>query len=583
MRSESTSPVRGSIRAGTVPPVPPARFPKNNRSAAVLFLVIGGVVAAVYANSLSGEFVCDDVPQIVENFSIKSLSNIPSYFLSGVWHLTNKSFVDYYRPLFLVILALVHKLFGESPFGYHLISLLLHIANSSLVFIILQRLLPGRRIDAFLVSLVFAVHPVHVETVSWISALSDLLMSLFLLLSFLGYVDFDESGRRRSLISSLLFFGLALLSKETSLFYPLIILAYGFLTGGKFRLRVAAFYFAEAAAFLLAMSAALKGSGTTGIISPTFDGVVRFLEFAAGYIKTIFLPWPPFFYLSVPDKGVAGVWSIVFFTVICMSSVFISRKDRIAQFGLWWFFAAVSVPLSLAFSGLPHFAMRYLYTPLIGFVIMAGRVLSSHEKYRTGIRLFLGVLVIAFAFAVAAASKNWQNDGVFYSMTIRSNPDYPNGYITLAAYYEKKGQPEKALQVCLNVIPLLQSSEDIEVGYEKIAHFYGVTGSPEQSLRYYRKLLFLNPMNSGALNGIGNSYFLNKDYARAIDYYLKAYLHDKKNAEACYNLAMSYEAIGRREDSVRYYELFLNLASEKEYGELKRSVREKIASRKPML
>ena len=144
----------------------------------------------VYARSLGGDYVWDDWPVVKENQKITSVEYVPGYFTSGVWTNTDMDVVDrsLYRPLFMVVLNAGYALWGDSPLAFHALNLLLHSANTALLFYVILGLTRGRNILAALSgAALFAVHPVHVESVAWISGLTDPLVSFFLLSSFLLY------------------------------------------------------------------------------------------------------------------------------------------------------------------------------------------------------------------------------------------------------------------------------------------------------------------------------------------------------------------------------------------------------------
>src|SRR5712692_5790272 len=142
-------------------------------SSARIALLIFLASFLAYANSLGGEFVFDDTDQIVENQNIRSWDNLAKAFTTHVWAFREGSDtldapppLPYYRPLFTVMLTAEYHLFGLWPQGWHLVSVLLHILCGVGVFYVIL-ILSKRRIVALLAALVFAVHPVHAESVSW--------------------------------------------------------------------------------------------------------------------------------------------------------------------------------------------------------------------------------------------------------------------------------------------------------------------------------------------------------------------------------------------------------------------------------
>src|SRR5712692_5173350 len=201
---------------------------------AILLICLLSVLA--YANSLGGEFVFDDTEQIVENQDIRSWDNLTKAFTTHVWEFRDQPGrlnvpppLPYYRPLFTVMLTVEFHLFGLWPQGWHLVSLLLHILCAIGVFYVIL-LTSGRSLIALLAALLFAVHPVHAESVSWISGMTDPLFGVFFLASFYFYLKArsacDDRARQRPLVWSLALFAFSAFAKETAL--SLVLLVFGF-------------------------------------------------------------------------------------------------------------------------------------------------------------------------------------------------------------------------------------------------------------------------------------------------------------------------------------------------------------------
>src|SRR3989337_99951 len=194
---------------------------------AVLSIVVIFSSLAIYINSLGGDFIWDDIEQIVENPAIKDIGNIPSFFTSDLWRLISNPTIGsyYYRPFFLLSLAGDYSRWELNPFGYHITNLALHALASFLIYQIGRRLFLNST-PAFLGSMFFAVHPVHVESVAWISGRTDPMAALFFLLSFYFYILFRDGKGLTMLIFSLISYFFSLLSKEIGITLPLLLLVY---------------------------------------------------------------------------------------------------------------------------------------------------------------------------------------------------------------------------------------------------------------------------------------------------------------------------------------------------------------------
>ncbi|HQR31241.1 MAG TPA: glycosyltransferase family 39 protein, partial [Blastocatellia bacterium] len=167
---------------------------KSERNAVILVLAI---TLLVFVNSLSGEFVYDDSFQILKNPTVQSAGNIPAMFTQGVWQFMtsdpSKAVGLYYRPMFNSLLIVNYQLFGFSPFGWHLVSLLLHLAATFLVFRLVRAWDQSREV-AVLAALLFGVHPIHVESVAWVSGVPDPLATVFVLLALIFHERHIKEG-----------------------------------------------------------------------------------------------------------------------------------------------------------------------------------------------------------------------------------------------------------------------------------------------------------------------------------------------------------------------------------------------------
>ena len=194
------------------------------------YITIIIVTYAVFQNSLSNDFVFDDESVIIGNASIQNLSSIPKFFTADEGF--HKVIDRYYRPIVSSTYALDYSIWGLDPYGFHLTNVIIHIISCLLLFKIFRVLFwryKYRNLISLLSTLIFAVHPIHTEAVSWVSGRTDSLVTLFFFGSFLFYLEFtkeqeyhkeDNSLHRITkknylyLALSLIFYAAGLLTKE---------------------------------------------------------------------------------------------------------------------------------------------------------------------------------------------------------------------------------------------------------------------------------------------------------------------------------------------------------------------------------
>jgi dolichyl-phosphate-mannose-protein mannosyltransferase len=195
----------------------------------ICWIIIIGL--CVYFNSLFNGFVGDDNSQIITNPLVHSLSNIVDFFKGSTLYLSQAggSVGLYYRPLLSTTVSIIYSLFGANPFFFHFIQLLLHIGNVVLIFLILKKFF--HKNTAFILSLIFLLHPINNETVVYISDIQEELFAFFGLIA----LFFLSRNKLITFIPVLLLF--SLLSKETGIIFIPIILIYYFLFSDRAKIK----------------------------------------------------------------------------------------------------------------------------------------------------------------------------------------------------------------------------------------------------------------------------------------------------------------------------------------------------------
>ncbi|MBI4335874.1 MAG: glycosyltransferase family 39 protein, partial [Candidatus Omnitrophica bacterium] len=178
----------------------------------------------IYSPSLANQFIWDDIHLVVNEDLIRDFNRLPDIFRTHLFHNTGGS--NFYRPLQTLSFMVDYRIWGLNPFGYHLTNTLLHLLNVILIYFFVSAIFKNP--DAgFLTSLVYAVHPVNTEAVTYISGRADPLGGLFFLAALLFYIKFrSRGGGLIPLFLSVLFFAFALLTKEATLVLPLVLIIY---------------------------------------------------------------------------------------------------------------------------------------------------------------------------------------------------------------------------------------------------------------------------------------------------------------------------------------------------------------------
>src|SRR5208283_1396362 len=183
----------------TPPPAPIPERPASrlDRAQALLIAALVACATLPYLNILFNGFVYDDDTQVVLNPYLRSLRYLVKIFTTDVWSFAGETVSNYYRPIMTFGYLVCYQLFGLRAFGFHLVSLLLHVLTVGLVFVVTERL-TGDRVWAFVAGALFALHPIHTESVAWIAAVTDLEVTFFYLLAFGFFLAVAEPVGGRS-------------------------------------------------------------------------------------------------------------------------------------------------------------------------------------------------------------------------------------------------------------------------------------------------------------------------------------------------------------------------------------------------
>jgi len=373
----------------------------------LLLAVIGVLTLASYFNSVTNRFVFDDIHLIKENYGIRGIEKIPRLLGIGKGKIS-------YRPVRMVSYALDYSLNkglwraaggyegrdkGLNPLGYHISNIVYHLITTFLVFMVVLRLSAQRRI-AFLAAGLFALHPVHTDSVAYLSGRRDILCALFYLLGFYLFLRYRATGKLKFIIATFLAYLLGLGSKEMAVTLPAVFLCYDLLEqfSGKAD-RINRTYFKE---FFLALKRVLvRGRYLYSLTfiggiaysyykvfikSPSFQSeyygesvVTNFLtvgKVLVHYIRLLIYPVrlnADYSYHAFPLSSSffepATVLSFMVLGVVGYVVLRLMIRHKLLAFGGVWFFITL-LPVCQIFPHHELLAEHYLYLPAFGFVVV---------------------------------------------------------------------------------------------------------------------------------------------------------------------------------------------------------------------
>jgi tetratricopeptide (TPR) repeat protein len=420
-----------------------------------------------------------------------------------------------YHPLTILSLAFNYAISGVDPFSYHFVNWLLHILNTALVFLFIYKISGKKTYVAAFAAIVFGVHPMHVESVAWVSERKDVLYALFFLLALLQYWSFLETGKRSKAIFCFAFFILSLLSKPAAIILPFVLLLLDYWYGRKFNWKI----IIEKIPFLVLSlifgfitvkvqsSDAIVGLGVYPLWTRFFFACYTIMIYAARffvpYPLSAFHPYPP-----VDSLGLT-VWLSPIFMIALLVLLWLKRKDKLVVFSILFFIVNLLLVVQFVSIGLTIVSERYTYIPYIGLAFLTGMWLnrylsSSRSKLIRAIPFIIGAVFGIFSFQ---RTKVWKDGDTLWTDVIKHYPDAATPRSNHANYLKKiAGFPEnKSRQNEL----LLRALEDCNVaiqlkpghakGYENRQNIYLLLKRDTLALADANSLLNLEPQNSHAM------------------------------------------------------------------------------------
>ncbi len=571
-------------------------------SALVRGLVIAVATFWIYAPSLHGGWLWDDDSYITDNPLLHSWAGLGTlWFHPG-------SFRDWY-PLEETVLWLEWHLWGLDTLGYHLVNVLLHAVNALLVWRLLARF--GLRF-AWAGGLLFAIHPVQVESVAWISELKNTLSELFILLAMTAWLDADARKTPRAYWMSLACFTLAVLCKLSVVLFPVIILLHAWWKRGRViggDLRASAPFFAVALFVGLVTTAAGVWGRQFSHLSPHFlppDGLwgrlaLAGLSFTFYFAKsllpvgllTVYPLWP------VHPFAPATWLPWLAFAAIAAWCWHLRRGwGRHALFGLGFFI--INLLPCPGFLPAPNMGYawvmdHFLYLPLLGLVglaVAAGEGLAAQLSVparRVSAALTMAVLV-ALGIESHSYAKLYRDSATLWTYTLSRNPRAWPGDNNLGKIDQAAGRFREAVDDYQNAIRLepgapephynlglvllrsgqlpqaitqLRQAAQINPDYAKAFNDLGnallLAGQVPEAIEAYQRALQINPGFSAAHNDLGNALRGENRIPEALDQFETALAFDPDNAQAHFNRALVLQQTGRLPEAIAEYRTAVQL------------------------
>lgn len=522
------------------------------------FFAIGFLV---YGHSLGNDFVhFDDDILVFENPAIQEMS--PA---SIQWIFTHYD-PELYVPLTFISYQIDHMIGGLQPMMFHLTNLVLHIVNALLVayllFIFLGRghsRIPAaennyrtRGMIAVMCGLLFLLHPLHTETVAWVSARKDLLSAMFFLVSIIAYV------KNRKTVS-LTTFVIGMMAKVSIVVLPIILLLIDWKNGQRLRGKVITEkipFFVVAIVFGIV---AIFGKSQILADSPIITSILVACKSSIFYLQKLLIP----IHLSVvyPFHDVVTITDPFFMLPLLLVSfgfiwiLFSLGRTKVLAFGLAFYFLTLAPSFTnYAKDDLIFFASdRYAYLPSIGILFLLAMLLIRINRQKI-VAMVMTIVIVLFGFLTYKQSLVWRNTATLFTHAAQFY-DYYKGYNKIGAELWNEGNYNEALQQLNHSIELRPNAR----AYYNLGLVYLAKDDHDQAAEKFLKALSLNPNHLDTHLNLGFLYWNAGDTDDAIYHMEQAAELDAQDVEVLTNLAVMYKTVGRTEDARTITQTILTL------------------------
>lgn len=467
----------------------------------------------LYSQTLFFDFTYfDDNELILNKINIlQDVKNIGRIFSSDAFLSADKF---YYRPLLNLSFMIDAKLGGTLPFFYHLDNIIFHILAAMLVFCLLEKISRKKSLSFFF-SLIFLVHPVLTQAVAWLPGRNDSLLAIFVLAAFIFFLNFLHQPKLKYYLGYLLFLFLALLTKETAVFLPLLVIFYfWFIDRGEIDKtdKILLLGGSGAVGFVWFLMRALALGVNPVSYSAAIFKIIKNSSALILDIGKIIFPVNLSVLPILQDSTL--IYGLIVFVLLAVAWFF-SKKKRInySFFGLAWFLLFL-LPSFICLTSSVDFLEHRLYVPLIGFFIFLMEIdwFKNLDFTKKKVKIITVSILIIFSALTWWHSRKFSDRITFWQTAVNDSPHSPLAARNLGAMYYLGGQSDRAI------------SE-------------------------YKRALELNPSEAMAHNNIGLIYTEKKLYAQAEEEYKKELSLYPNYDKALFNLGLLYYNLGRKEEA----------------------------------
>ncbi|MGA2914841.1 MAG: tetratricopeptide repeat protein [Sedimentisphaerales bacterium] len=523
---------------------------------------------AVYYRVCTYDFVnYDDNVYVYKNPNIQAgitLKNIKWAFTAG--------YASNWHPLTWLSLMLDRQLFGPDASGFHFTNLIFHIANTLLLFIVLKLMTNAIWQSAFVAAL-FVLHPLHVESVAWVSERKDVLSTFFWLLTMWAYVRYAGRGKISNYLLVVIFFVFGLLSKPMVVTLPfvLLLLDYWPLQRLNTKRSLPHLLIEKIPLFVIAATSCI----ITLIVQRESKAVMNLAEFPlkiriyntfSSYIQYIIkMIWPAKLAMFYPHFGqnVSILFIVISALILAAVTIFVllfSKNHRYLGTGWFWYLGTLVPVIGIVQVGSQAMADRYTYITLTGlFIIIVWGISELSEKwpYRKNV-LWASSLIVLSVLAVCSFIQQgyWKNTITLCEHALKVTDNNFQAHFSLAGKLIEEGRIEEAIRHSGEAVRIVPDYVEPII---TLANALQMSGRIDEAIHYYERALKIAPGSADVYLNYGYALAAKGKFDDAISLYNKGLQIAPDSIELHINLGTALARSGRLDEAVKEYQKSLQM------------------------
>jgi tetratricopeptide (TPR) repeat protein len=525
----------------------------------LICLLLVASVLGLYAGALNCEFVnYDDPAYVTSNAQVEKGLTWP-----GVLWALQSGAASNWHPLTWMSHMIDVTVWGLNPRGHHLTNIILHAANAALLFLLLREL-TGAMGRSAAVAALFALHPLRVESVAWVSERKDVLSALFWILTVWAYARYARQRQRKYYVLSIAAFVLGLMAKPMLVTLPFVLLLLDYWPLGRVKqdwkqlcLEKIPYLVPALASSVVTFIVQQRGGAVSAMAALSVGARVAnvFISYVRYLGKTF---WPLDLSILYPHPRHWPAWeviaSVLFLTAVTAAIWRWRRQQPWLVTGWLWFLGMLMPVIGLVQVGIQSMADRYTYLPGIGILIMVVWSLDKWLGATPAGRWSLLSAGAAAALACAALTVRqvgyWANSEALFEHAVAVTEDNYLAYNNIGFYLTNRGQGAKAMEFYRRSLEINPNYED---AHNNLGFALAGACSNQAAIAEYIKALSINSNLTEAHNNLGNALAAVGSNAEAMHEYEVALQEDPHHAQAHNNLGIALATHGRLDEAIGHF------------------------------